>query len=678
MRIFLLMVFMNSFLFGQTKKIDSLKNELKIRDINKFPIYSLLIDEFTKINKVDSIFKYTDVISSYASMSKDSENIAKAELLISNMYLLKREYDNSLKSAHKSLEIANRMSNKHSLTSACYMQIAKIYYLQTDFKNTIINAEKSLNFGKLIETSNTKDILRKFYCYIFLVESYNNTGKLIKAKQNVVLLKDLVAVNNLKQFEPMVMHVECKILESLGKFQDAINLRLDYLKVVKKIDNVVRKNGNLCEGYYNLAELYNKIDLPDISKMFLDSSKTLLPNYLNKDLMTSFHNNLEAEISKKQNKLTLKQINNIIADSTVKSNTKALPFALQQKGDLLVSDRKFQEAIFNYESAKMKYLENDDKAGYLEILKNLLQVYIETGDKENAKKCLLEYEKLKDDLFGKDVATTLSDIEVKYQTKQKEVKIAEQKLSLEKEKSSKNLAYSGIGLLSILSFGFLLLYRSTQKRQKLQTQNTLLSLQQNINAMELQNLNKQLDPHEIKNLLASISPEIQEKAPDSYRKMLKLLNVTKASLGNNSLTESVENQINQIEDYLSLNKNSLSESLDYEIENKIENPEIQLPRLLLKNLVENSIKHGIKGKEGGGKIKVSLEELNNFISVKVDDTGKGRANAISSDSGIGTTTYQKLFTTLNQKNLEKASFEIIDKDQGTLVEVKIPIDYKYS
>ena len=194
--------------------------------------------------------------------------------------------------------------------------------------------------------------------------------------------------------------------------------------------------------------------------------------------------------------------------------------------------------------------------------------------------------------------------------------------------------------------------------------------------MELQSLNKQLDPHEIKNLLASISPEIQEKAPESYRKMLKLFNITKASLNNNSLTESLENQAQQIDDFLSLEKSMLSENFEYSIENKIENKELQIPRLMLKNLVENSIKHGIKG--NGGVINVSISEKSNFINIIVDDSGKGRKHAISLDSGIGTSTYQNLFATLNQKNKENATFEIIDKEQGTKVEVKIPVDYKYS
>ena len=220
-------------------------------------------------------------------------------------------------------------------------------------------------------------------------------------------------------------------------------------------------------------------------------------------------------------------------------------------------------------------------------------------------------------------------------------------------------------------------YRNKQKQTDLKTQNTLLSLQQNINLMELQNLNQQLDPHEIKNLLASISPEIQQKAPESYKKMLKLFNITKASLNSNSITDSIENQVQQIDDFLSLEKEMLSVPMEYSIENKIADKQIQIPRLILKNLVENCIKHGIKLQKNGGEIKILLEEINNFVCVSVDDTGKGRLNAISLDSGIGTTTYQKIFATLNIKNKENATFEIIDKTQGTKVEVKIPKNYIY-
>ena len=289
-----------------------------------------------------------------------------------------------------------------------------------------------------------------------------------------------------------------------------------------------------------------------------------------------------------------------------------------------------------------------------------------------------KYNDVDDQIFSENKVNAISNAEVKYETYVKELQIKSQQLELEKEKTNRNIAISGIGFLLLFSGGGFLFFKNRQKQKELQNQNTLLGLQQNLNAMELQSLNKQLDPHEIKNLLASISPEIQEKAPESYRKMLKLFNITKASLNNNSLTDSIENQTQQIEDFLSLEKSMLTVPFEYFIKNDIENKDQQIPRLMLKNIVENAIKHGIKRTENGGKVEVSLFEKNNFITITVDDSGKGRQKAILSDSGIGTSTYQKLFATLNQKNKENATFEIIDKEQGTKVEVRIPKDYKYN
>ena len=133
---------------------------------------------------------------------------------------------------------------------------------------------------------------------------------------------------------------------------------------------------------------------------------------------------------------------------------------------------------------------------------------------------------------------------------------------------------------------------------------------------------------------------------------------------------------NQIEDLLFLEKNMLGDKLTYSIKNSIED-NINIPRLLLKNLVENAIKHGIKPKEDGGNVTVDIVKINNYVSISVEDNGTGRIVKQTKDTGIGTSTYRKLFDILNQKNSNKASFEIIDLPQGTKIEVKIPYTYKY-
>jgi len=61
----------------------------------------------------------------------------------------------------------------------------------------------------------------------------------------------------------------------------------------------------------------------------------------------------------------------------------------------------------------------------------------------------------------------------------------------------------------------------------------------------------------------------------------------------------------------------------------------------------------------------------------VDDNGVGRNKENNQVAGIGTSTYIKLFSSLNLNNKRKAIFNIIDKEIGTQVVVKIPLDYQY-
>jgi len=266
--------------------------------------------------------------------------------------------------------------------------------------------------------------------------------------------------------------------------------------------------------------------------------------------------------------------------------------------------------------------------------------------------------------------------EVLYETEKKEIQIAEQALVIEQERNAKLYAYFGIVLFLIFAIGFGLWTRNRRKRQHLEVMNSLMVMQQEIVQKELEQLNKQLDPHEIKNLLASISPEIQEKAPETYRKMLKLLNIVKSSLSG-KITQSLEEQINQVRDFLTLEQVNFVVPFEFEIKHKVQSSDVAIPRLFLKNLVENSVKHGIKNLSHHGRIEIEIRENSKMLHIAVRDNGIGRKQAIKNDSGIGTITYQRLFELLNLRNVQKARFEIMDAERGTVVEVDIPIDYKY-
>lgn len=509
---------------------------------------------------------------------------------------------------------------------------------------------------------------------------YINLGQFDVAKSYLFKLKR--NFNNLNPTQKTtLLNYEVSIYECLNENNLAIKVLELNLKQTSQIKDKTTRNSAKKEVYFNLANNYLKLNNIFISKQYLDSIQ-LLGNTLNfvDTAIKPYLNNLNIEILLKEKKyseaivLSNESLNELSEMNDLKSTSKT--YSLKARGYFEMKD--YDNSILNYEKNKSILLGLNIKSDLIESLPKLIDLYSIKNNPKKVKENFELYTKLKNELFNEQVANSITTTEIKYETELKESKIKTQQLQIQKEKSNKNIALLGIAFILLLGFGGFWFYRNKQNQTNLKTQNTLLGLQQNLIEAELSNLNKQLDPHEIKNLLAHISPEIQEKAPESYRKMLKLFNLTKASLNSSSITDTIENQLKQIDDFLSLEKSMSSIPFEYSIHNSIEDTQIQIPRLLLKNLVENALKHGIKQQETGGSITIIVQEKENFIYIAVDDTGKGRQHAISLDSGIGTTTYQKLFATLNPKNKENATFEIIDKQQGTKVEVQIPTHYKYS
>src|SRR5690606_12199878 len=163
--------------------------------------------------------------------------------------------------------------------------------------------------------------------------------------------------------------------------------------------------------------------------------------------------------------------------------------------------------------------------------------------------------------------------------------------------------------------------RNRHKQRELEQQNNLFELQNNLNVTELANINNQLNPHEIKNLITSIAPELITKAPEAYKRMIKLFNVTRASL-NNNLTEPLHIQLQQAEDFLHLQQSISPYSWEYEINNEAEDMEnIELPRLILKNMADNAVKYGMKSQKENGMIKVRITRENEDIRITIQDNG---------------------------------------------------------
>ena len=147
---------------------------------------------------------------------------------------------------------------------------------------------------------------------------------------------------------------------------------------------------------------------------------------------------------------------------------------------------------------------------------------------------------------------------------------------------------------------------------------------------QLMMLSSQLNPHFIFSSLNSIHHHILNSAPESAllftsrfsSLMRKMLEFSK------KLLISLEDEINFLDEYLTLEKERFSDAFDFEIINTIDS-EVYIPPMLLQPYVENALLHGLAelNKRGNLKIHLHKNEKQDLIFCEIIDNGKGRKKA---------------------------------------------------
>ncbi|WP_461486920.1 sensor histidine kinase, partial [Pedobacter sp.] len=192
-----------------------------------------------------------------------------------------------------------------------------------------------------------------------------------------------------------------------------------------------------------------------------------------------------------------------------------------------------------------------------------------------------------------------------------------------------------IGLLA-LAGGYLIYIVSVRitKQQKNKEQEQLL-LKNKVLMLEQQALQAMMNPHFVFNVMNSIQHFINTKNNISANKVLtgfarlirKNLEICTQSY------ISLEEEINYLNLYLSLEKNRFGEKFKYEIniDEKIDKEETFLPSMLLQPYIENAIWHGIMPKEEGGKVEITIQEANQeTLLISITDDGIGIENSLAS------------------------------------------------
>jgi len=102
-----------------------------------------------------------------------------------------------------------------------------------------------------------------------------------------------------------------------------------------------------------------------------------------------------------------------------------------------------------------------------------------------------------------------------------------------------------------------------------------------------------------------------------------LTDILEYSLSNPNETVSLEEEIKNTRSYIDIQKVRYKDKFDFIWEYDEEVLNYRVIKLLLQPLIENSLYHGIKEKEGKGSIKVKILNFKTYLKISVIDSGMG-------------------------------------------------------
>ena len=141
---------------------------------------------------------------------------------------------------------------------------------------------------------------------------------------------------------------------------------------------------------------------------------------------------------------------------------------------------------------------------------------------------------------------------------------------------------------------------------------------------EFKLLQSQIKPHFLYNTIETIISFIKLNLKDNAMATAKYLaGFYRISLSKGNDIITIRDEMNLIDNYLSIQKMRYVEYLDYRLEFEEDILNYQIPKLTLQPLVENSIYHGLKQKEDKGILLIKGARKNNQVRIEVYDDGVG-------------------------------------------------------
>lgn len=188
---------------------------------------------------------------------------------------------------------------------------------------------------------------------------------------------------------------------------------------------------------------------------------------------------------------------------------------------------------------------------------------------------------------------------------------------------------------------------------------------------EFNALKSQINPHFLYNSLGSINWMVRLGEVEEVAEMTEsLANFYRYSVKNNEDNVYIREEINQIKNYLTIQKHRYKDRFCIEIliDNNILNK--KMLKLLLQPLVENAIVHGLEKKIGKGRLFINGYQDGECIIFEIIDDGDGLNNSETYGEGVAIDNIRKRIDIFYGMEY---GFELNRKDDFTIARLKLKV-----
>lgn len=316
-------------------------------------------------------------------------------------------------------------------------------------------------------------------------------------------------------------------------------------------------------------------------------------------------------------------------------------------------------------------------SGYLiqDAYSLLSEYYKRTGNFEHSLELYQKAVLYNDSILNEKNTRYLNEIQTLYDSKKKQQQI--ELLTVENQvKTQQNYIYLFVVILVLLVA--IVIYILLKKKADTRS-----------NELEARLFRSLMNPHFIFNALGSIQSFLYKNEPEKAANYLgHFSKLTRAILQNsNKELITLEEELKSLKSYIEIEQMRQDHNFNYEIvmDDEIEVDFIYVPPTLIQPFVENAIHHGIHALPSGeGFVRIELEQLTDYLSIKIIDNGKGINNSkLEKNShehkSMGLNIFKERIRIIEKKYKKSVIFAIQDRSEmnpdetGTFVKIDFPL-----